>query len=166
MITAHFMNSLFKNCSLCAFMTGFVFLALGCATRSGFYGPPEFQRWMRSALAHPDNSIAFHRFYLAYQGETTGLHAYFQEALRQAGSSNINVAEGEGLSFELETLVRHLGDDRFAEVLSEESRKARGAVASYFHLPGLSAYPRTQRVLMEATKIDYPENSSYERANR
>ena len=116
---------------------------------------------MRHALAKPNDNPAFHRFYLAYQGDQVGLHEYFSEALRQANSSVINCEAGEGLSFELETIVRRIGDCKFAKALSAESPETRSAVASFLDLPGLSAYPRTSVILKQAPNIDYPLYRAY-----
>ena len=139
--------------ALCFMM---LLLLLGCASKPDFYGPSPFPEWMQRALAHPNDNPAFHRFSLAYHGDAAGLHAYFADALRQANSSEIDVESGERLSFELETIVRHIGDRRSAAALAAEPSDVRSAVATFLHLSNTSAYPRTRKLLSDAPKIDFP----------
>ena len=133
----------------------------GCASPQVFRGPPEFQTWMQSALAHPDSNPAYHRFSLAYHGQSEGLHAYFVEALRQAESPEINVEAGEGLSFELQTVILHIGDARFSSALAAEPERVRSAVACCFGEVATPAYPQTSRLLASAPKIDFPMLRTY-----
>lgn len=116
---------------------------------------------MQNALAHPNDNPAFHRFYLAYRGNVNGLNGYFSEALRQAQSSEIDAEAGEALSFELETIIRHIGDRRFFEALSTESPETRSAVATFMSVSNLTAYPRTKELLLKAPKIDFPLYRTY-----
>ena len=128
----------------------------GCAARQEFVGPPEFQTWMQHALAQPDKNPAYHRFALAYRGDPEGLHAYFAEALKQAESQETDVEAGEALSFELQTIIRHIGDARFAAALAREPERVRSAVALCFGGIAPRDYPKTRRLLDETPKIDFP----------
>lgn len=139
-----------------AFYATLVFMLAGCATSQEFRGPPELQTWMRSALAHPDRSPAYRRFSLAYRGESEGLHAYFDEALRQAESPEINVEAGESLSWELQTVVQRIGDARFAAALAAEPERIRSAVACCSGEVATPAYPQTARLLSGAPKVEFP----------
>jgi hypothetical protein len=111
---------------------------------------------MRRALAKPDDNHAFHRFALAYRGQPEGLRAYFAEALRQAESPEINVEAGEGLSWELQTVIARIGDTGFAAALAREPERTRSAVASCFAEVASPAYPKTRRLLDETPKIEFP----------
>ena len=139
----------------------FAVVLAGCAGKPSFYGPSPFPEWMQRALAHPNDAPAFHRFYLAYHGDSSGLHAYFVETLQQAKRSEINVEAGEALSFELQTIVRHVGDRRFAAALAAEPPETRSAVASFLPLPSLSAFPETLQLVKSAPKIDFPLYRAY-----
>ena len=138
-----------------------VFVLAGCTTPQEFRGTPEFQTWMQSALAHPDSNPAFHRFASAYHGQPEGLHAYFIEALRQAESPEIDVEAGEGLGWELQTVILHIGDARFASALAAEPERVRSAVACCFGEVATPAYPQTSRLLSSAPKIDFPMLQTY-----
>ena len=120
---------------------------------------------MRQALAHPNKDAGNHRFYLAYHGDPAGLRAYFQFALLQAKSSQPNLFAGEALSNELETLVRHLGDQRFATALSAEPPEVQSAVGIFLYQPGLKKFPKTLQLLEAAPKIDFPMLRAYRGAN-
>jgi hypothetical protein len=137
------------------------FALVGCAQRSNLYGPADFQRRMTHALARPNANPAFHGFYLAYRGDAAGLRAYFAEALRQAESPDVNVEAGEGLAFEFESIVRHVGDQRFAEHLSAETPEVRSAVGCFLYQPGLAGYPKTLQLLQSAPKVDFPMLRTY-----
>ncbi len=116
---------------------------------------------MQSALAHPESNPAYHRFSLAYHGQFEGLHAYFVEALRQAESPEINVDAGEGLSFELQTIILHLGDACFSSALATEPERVRSAVACCFGGVATPAYPQTSRLLANVPRIDFPMLRTY-----
>jgi hypothetical protein len=116
---------------------------------------------MQNALAHPSSNPADHRFALAYHGQHEALHAYFAEALRQAQSPEIDVEAGEGLSSELQTLILHLGDARFASALATETDRVRSAVAYCFGDLNTPAYPETSRLLSNTSKIDFPMLKTY-----
>ncbi len=143
------------------FSTILVLALAGCASPQVFRGPSEFQTWMRSALAHPGSNPAYPRFSLAYHGDPQGLHAYFAEALRQAESPEINVEAGEGLSWELQTVVFHIGDARFASALAAEPDRVRSAVACGCGDLATPDHPQTSRLLSSAPKIDFPMLKTY-----
>lgn len=137
-------------------------LFASCVSQQKFVGPPEFQAWMRRALAHPNANPSFNRFALAYHGKSEGLHAYYIEALRQAESPEINVEAGEAIGWELETIIRRIGDDVFSSALACEPERVRSAVASAFSAGGaLLTCPKTRRLLDEAPKIDFPMTKTY-----
>ena len=125
------------------------------------YGRPEFKRWMRKALMNPKKDGATYRFSLAYHGNAQGLQAYFQVARLLAGSAEVNLLAGESLAYEMETLVRHLGDQRFSEVLSAAAPEVQSAVACFLYQPGLTRYPKTLHLLQSAPKIDFPMLRAY-----
>jgi hypothetical protein len=139
----------------------FAVLVAGCVAQPQFSGPPEFQSWMRRALAAPNDNAAYQRFSSAYHGDAAALHTYFAEALRRAKSSEIDAEGGEALSFQLKTIIRHLGDRPFASALRGEPLETRSAVATFLPLPGLSDYPETLRLLKSAPKIDFPLYRAY-----
>lgn len=139
-----------------AYLTILAFVLAGCATPQEFRGPPDFQTWMQNALAHPDDNSAYHRFSSAYRGRPEGLHAYFIEALRQAESPEIDVEAGEGLSWELQTVILRIGDTRFASALAAEPDLVRSAVVCCFSEVGGAAYPQTAQLLAGARKIGFP----------
>lgn len=132
-----------------------------CTTQKTFLGPPEFQLWMQRALAQPGNNPAYRRFAMAYRGKPEGLHAYFVEALRQAESPEINVEAGEGLSWELQTIIQRIGDARFAASLVSEPPRVRSAVASCFGEVASPAYPQTKWLLDATPKINFPMLKTY-----
>jgi hypothetical protein len=129
----------------------FLLLLSGCAAKSvsspEFYGPPPFSDWMQHALANPNANPHYHRFHLAWHGERAGLHAYFVKALELKNASTSNCEHEEALRFELTTIIDHVGDAVFANALALETRKVRKAVAFHMHLPTLSAFPMTLKLL-------------------
>jgi len=142
-------------------------LFVGCVTEhQKFIGTPEYQDWMHKALAHPSDNPSYQRFYSAYHGKTSGLHGYFVEALKQAESPEIDAEGGEALSFELETIIQHIGDAQFSEALSAENPRVISAVAMCFSDVASPAYPQTLELLTKASRIDFPlvktERGDYE----
>jgi hypothetical protein len=131
----------------------------GCTTQNTFLGPPDFQTWMRRALADPNSNEAFKRFSLAYKGESAALHAYFTMTLVQAESSENNVEAGEALSFELPTILLHVGDSRFASALAHEPERVQSAVACFLVVS--SDHPQTKKLIDSAPKIDFPMLKTY-----
>jgi hypothetical protein len=125
------------------------------------YGRPEFKRWMQKALMNPKKDGGTYRFSLAYHGNPAGLRAYFQVALLLANSSEVNLLSGESLAYEMETLVRHLGDQRFSQALSAEPPEVQSAVACFLYQPGLTRYPKTVHLLQSAPKVDFPMLRAY-----
>ena len=144
-----------------AFFVILVLALTGCSSPQGILGAPEFQAWMRNALAHPDSNPVFHRFASAYHGQPEGLHACFAEALRQAESPEIDVEAGESLSWQLQAVIHRIGDTRFASVLAAEPTRVRSAVACCFGEIAAPAYPQTSRLLSVAPKIDFPMLQTY-----
>jgi len=137
-------------------------LLASCAVLApDLYGRKEFKHWMRQALLHPKRDAGNYRFYLAYNGNALGLHAYFLFAQEQANNSEVNLMGDEALAYELETLVRHLGDKPFADALSHEPPEIQSAVACFLYQPGLSRYPQTLHLLQSAPKIDFPMLRAY-----
>jgi len=140
----------------------FALVLTGCITPSAFYGPAAAQRWMRRALAHPGEDPAARRFYRAYRDEASGLHDYLAEVLKQSMAPEIDQIARAELGFKLETILRHLGDQRFAQALSAEPPEVVSAVAMTLHLPGSSLYPETSndpktlQLLNNAPRIDWP----------
>jgi hypothetical protein len=116
---------------------------------------------MQNALAHPSSNPAYHRFALAYHGQHEALHAYFAEALQQAESPEIDVEAGEGISWELHTILLHLADARFASALATETDPTRSAVANVLSDINTQAYPQTSHLLSSTPKIDFPMLKTY-----
>jgi hypothetical protein len=136
-------------------------LLSACASTPTFCGPSPFPEWMQRALAHPNDNPAFHRFYLAFHGKPEGLHAYFSEALRQANSPEIDVEAGEGLSWEFQTIIRHIGDAHFSAALKAESIQVQSAIASCFPDVASAEFPRTLHLVANAPKVDFPMLQTY-----
>jgi hypothetical protein len=115
---------------------------------------------MRQALADPNPNQDANRFALAYKGESSALHAYFTKALMLAESSEIDVEAGEALSFELPTILLHIGDSRFAAALARETERGQSAVACFLHVVAAD-YPQTKKLIDASPKIDFPMLRTY-----
>lgn len=73
--------------------------------------------------------------------------------------------DGEGsmaLCYTLDTLLAHSGDKRFAASLSHETPRVQSAVARFIGSHFLPSYPKTQKVIHDAPKIDFPLNKAYQ----
>jgi len=138
----------------------------GCAlkphtSKPDFCGPPPYSDWMQHALAYPDENARFLRFALAYHGDPATLHAYFSTALKLKQAKICNCEHEEAHGFELMTIIHHVGDTCFSNALVLETPRVRSAVAYWMHLPCLSAYPMTLKLLAEravpAARQDLPK---------
>ena len=127
-------------------------------------GIPEFQQWCLRALRQPNAAPAFHQFSAAYHRDPQALRAYFAEARQQCESSLIDAAGGEWLNWTLETLLYRFGDQEFAAVLSRESPRTQSAVGSFVQKHSLLRNPKTQKILHDAPKIDFPLYKTYRNA--
>ena len=119
-------------------------------------GIPEFQEWCAEALRQPDAAPAYHQFSLAYHGDRTALRAYFAEALKQCESPEIDAAGGEFLTWQLDTLLRRFGDQKFAAILATEPPRTQSAAGHFISGPTIPGYPRTDALLGAAPNIDFP----------
>ena len=72
----------------------------------------------------------------------------------------IDAGEGEGLTWDLETLLVRLGDTRFSSALSHENGETQSAVAHYLETRILKNYPKTEKLLQSAPKIDFPSDTA------
>ena len=135
------------------------FALAGCFTQQELIGPPESQAWMRQALNDPNSNEPSKRFSLAYHGDPTALHTYFMTALKHAESPEINVEAGEALSFELPTILYHVGDSRFAAVLAREPTRIQSAVACFLEVS--PNHPMTKKLIDTAPEIDFPILKTY-----
>ncbi len=119
-------------------------------------GVPEFQQWSLHALQHPSDNQESREFSLAYYGDQRALRAYFREAVRRCDTPLIDPAGGEWLWWTLETLLAKWGDQQFAAALSHESPRIQSAVADSIDSGFLPLYPKTQKLIQNAPKIDFP----------
>lgn len=81
-------------------------------------------------------------------------------ALAQAESSEINVEAGESLSFELPTILLHVGDSRFAAALAREPERVQSAVACFLTVASAD-HPLTKKLIDDAPNIDFPMLKTY-----
>jgi hypothetical protein len=131
----------------------------GCSS-SEFYGPTEVQNWMKVALANPAKSPAHERFFRAFKGDRKALNEYFDQALAEAESRVINA--GEGITWDLQTIIAKIGDTRFSSVLAERDARVQSAVRLAIGGVDEKKYPKTFAILSNAPKIDFPLIQAYD----
>ena len=91
---------------------------------------------------------------LALRGKPEELHAYFQEAWQYEQQPVLDAEWGEVLTEDLEAILKRLGDARFSDVLKRETPEVQAAVGNNLDAKG---FPKTQEVLRNAPKIDFPQ---------
>ena len=91
---------------------------------------------------------------LALRGKPEELHAYFQEAWQYEQHPVLDAEWGEVLTEDLEAILKRLGDARFSDVLKRETPEVQAAVGNNLDAKG---FPKTQEVLRNAPKIDFPQ---------
>jgi len=137
----------------------------GCSTNNAPFNPkigdPAYTDWVHHALNNPNESPAYRKFFDAYHGDRAALIAYFQDALEMCETPLINAEGGEGLSYDLQTLLIHLGDKRFSDTLKSCPARTQSATGDFLSRDILQRYPKTKFILKQAPDIDFPLDRAY-----
>jgi hypothetical protein len=133
-----------------------------CAAKDMPYsGQPDYDNWMKRALANPNGNQKFKDFSMAFHGNPGGLHVYFELAWRLEQEPLIDAEGGEALTAELQAILRHIGDDKFSRALEKENPDVQAAVADNLDIDHMPGFPKTEAIVRSAPKIEFPQMKAY-----
>ena len=136
-----------------------------CSTNNAPFNPkigdPAYTDWVHNALNHPEENSVYRQFFDAYHGDRAALIVYFQDALKMCETPLINAEGGEGLSYDLQTLLSHLGDKRFSTTLKLCPARTQSATGHFLSRDFLKNYQKTKLILDLAPHIDFPLDQAY-----